>query len=109
MESGQGGWVTAGAMHGDAGHPNSADLNAPLSFGAAPADGGGMGGMGGSAMSQPSSEGIEAWFAVEPAGDILLNLNFGKFVLYPYPFILNTTCQSRKMSANAKSMHPLVA
>ncbi|KAE9407442.1 hypothetical protein BT96DRAFT_914736 [Gymnopus androsaceus JB14] len=80
MESGQGGWVTAGAMHGDAGHPHSADMNAPLSFGAAP--GGempdGMEGMGGSGMPPQSSEGIEAWFAVEPAGDILLNLNFIK-------------------------------
>ncbi|KAJ3859968.1 protein kinase C1 [Lentinula novae-zelandiae] len=66
MESGQGGWVTAGAMHGDAGHPNSADLNAPLSFGAAPP--GGFGPQGG----------IEAWFAVEPAGAILLHLNFVK-------------------------------
>jgi len=39
MESGQGGWVTAGAVHGDAGHPNSADLNAPLNFGGALPDG----------------------------------------------------------------------
>jgi classical protein kinase C len=28
-------------------------------------------------QQQQQSEGIEAWFAVEPAGAIALNLNFG--------------------------------
>ncbi|KIK59303.1 hypothetical protein GYMLUDRAFT_74551 [Collybiopsis luxurians FD-317 M1] len=80
MENGQGGWVTAGAMHGDGGHPNSADLNAPLSFGADPtgAGMGAQGAMGGMPGGGMPSEGIEAWFAVEPAGNILLNLNFVK-------------------------------
>lgn len=77
MESGQGGWVTAGAMHGDsqAGppvHPNAAaDMNAPLTFGGVPP--GSTSGFGPS-----GTEGIDAWFAVEPAGAIALNLNFIK-------------------------------
>lgn len=76
MESGQGGWVTAGAMHGDTSpglpvHPTSADMNAPLSFAGGPQGGA-------SGFGQPSSEGINAWFAVEPAGAIALNLNFSK-------------------------------
>ncbi|KAF5381200.1 hypothetical protein D9757_007860 [Collybiopsis confluens] len=81
MENDQARWVTAGAMHGDgSGHPNSADLNAPLNFGASPpgADMGAPGAMGGVPGGGPPSEGIEAWFAVEPAGALLLNLNFVK-------------------------------
>ncbi|KAG6840793.1 hypothetical protein C0991_004265 [Blastosporella zonata] len=77
MESGQGGWVTAGDMHGDgqAGHthPQSGDFNAPL--------GGGFGGAprGGSMTLGPATaDGIDAWFAVEPAGAIALRLNFIK-------------------------------
>ncbi|KAF8914920.1 kinase-like domain-containing protein [Mucidula mucida] len=73
VESGQGGWVTAGAM-GSSGapmQPNAADMNSPLTFGGAP--GGAPSGFG-----APSSEGIDAWFAVEPAGAIALNLNFIK-------------------------------
>ncbi|KAG6844667.1 hypothetical protein H0H87_005035 [Tephrocybe sp. NHM501043] len=77
IESGQGGWVTAGAMHGDghAGHPHpqSGDFNAP--------QGGGFGGAqrGGSMNLGPAtSDGIDAWFAVEPAGAISLRLNFIK-------------------------------
>ncbi|KAK0201750.1 protein kinase C1 [Desarmillaria ectypa] len=77
MESGQGGWVTAGAMHGDsqAGPPMqpnaAADMNAPLTFGGIlPGSASGFGPAG--------TEGIDAWFAVEPAGAIALNLNFIK-------------------------------
>ncbi|KAI0657364.1 hypothetical protein C8Q70DRAFT_935034 [Cubamyces menziesii] len=79
-ESGQGGWVTAGAMDGDAsgfsGQSGSmGDINAPISFndsrvpvpGAVP----GM-------PATASSEGIDAWFAVEPAGALALRLNFIK-------------------------------
>ena len=79
-ESGQGGWVTAGAMDGDAsgfsGQSGSmGDINAPISFndsrvpvpGAVP----GM-------PATASSEGIDAWFAVEPAGALALRLNFSK-------------------------------
>lgn len=77
MDSGQGGWVTAGAMHGDTSptsppNPNSNDINAPL--------GGNFGGPRGSQMTfgTPTAEGIDAWFAVEPAGAIALHLNFIK-------------------------------
>ncbi|TFK91937.1 hypothetical protein K466DRAFT_274071 [Polyporus arcularius HHB13444] len=78
IESGQGGWVTAGAMNGDAaafaGQPASVgDMNAPIPFGdprVAP--------MGGSMPGAAQSEGIDAWFAVEPAGALALRLNFIK-------------------------------
>ncbi len=78
IESGQGGWVTAGAMNGDAaafaGQPASVgDMNAPIPFGdprVAP--------MGGSMPGAAQSEGIDAWFAVEPAGALALRLNFSK-------------------------------
>ncbi|KAF8158221.1 hypothetical protein B0H34DRAFT_707913 [Crassisporium funariophilum] len=71
-----GGWVTAGAMPGDSptGMPPqsaSGDMNSPLGFGAGPAGGA-------SGFSGQASEGIDAWFAVEPAGAIALNLNFVK-------------------------------
>ncbi|EJF63358.1 hypothetical protein DICSQDRAFT_102551 [Dichomitus squalens LYAD-421 SS1] len=81
MESGQGGWVTAGAMNGDAlgfsGQAGSVgDMNAPISFD----DGrvvppGAPGGLGPGA-GQP--EGIDAWFSVEPAGALAMRLNFIK-------------------------------
>lgn len=75
MDNGQGGWVPAGAMPGDnpAGmqmlHPTS-DMNAPLGDG--PPRGSPM------ALGAPTAEGIDAWFAVEPAGAIALHLNFIK-------------------------------
>lgn len=71
----QGGqWVPAGAIPGEAAqiHPAFADMNAPLNFGGAPPT------MTGSGFAAQSSEGIDAWFAVEPAGAICLNLNFSK-------------------------------
>jgi len=78
---GQGGWVTAGAMPGDSPtamsmQSPSGDMNAPLGFGAGPPGG---------VPSGPSgqSDGIDAWFAVEPAGAIQLQLNFSKLFLYP--------------------------
>jgi hypothetical protein len=78
MESDAGGWVTAGAMGGPnaGGMPSHmashGDMNAPLNFV--------NDGMPGSAMGgYPSqNEGIEAWFAVEPAGALALQLNFGE-------------------------------
>nr|GAT50629.1 protein kinase C1 [Mycena chlorophos] len=63
MDSGPG-WVTAGAMPGQP-MPNGGDVNAPLG-------GGQMLGM------AATAEGIDAWFAVEPAGALLLHLNFVK-------------------------------
>ena len=76
---GQGGWVTAGAMPGDSPvmsmQSPAGDMNAPLGFGAGP-----PGGM----PSGPSgqSDGIDAWFAVEPVGAIQLQLNFSKLFLF---------------------------
>jgi len=77
---GQGGWVTAGAMPGDSptnmpAHISPGDMNSPLGYGNA--SGGGFT-PGFSGQTQGSTEGIDAWFAVEPAGAIALNLNFGK-------------------------------
>lgn len=74
----QGGWVTAGAMPGDS--PTGmvqqpvgpGDVNTPLGYGPPGAPGSGFPGQG--------SDGIDAWFAVEPAGAIGLQLNFGKHV-----------------------------
>jgi classical protein kinase C len=75
MDNGQGGWVPAGAMPGDSPTgmqllPQTGDMNAPL----------GDGRPGGSPMAfgAPTAEGIDAWFAVEPAGAIALHLNFSK-------------------------------
>lgn len=78
---GQGGWVTAGAMPGDnhggvAMQAPSGDMNAPLGYAGPP------GGNVGPGFPGQGSEGIEAWFAVEPAGAIALQLNFGMFNFY---------------------------
>ncbi|KAG6896271.1 hypothetical protein C0992_009394 [Termitomyces sp. T32_za158] len=82
MESGQGGWVTAGAMHGDGpqghgapghGHPPSSDFNAPLGGGFSGASRGGP-----MSPGPTTTDGIDAWFSVEPAGAIALRLNFIK-------------------------------
>jgi hypothetical protein len=79
---GQGGWVTAGAMPGDslAGmsmQSPSGDMNAPLGFGVGPSGGVPSGPSGPSGQS----DGIDAWFAVEPAGAIQLQLNFSELLL----------------------------
>lgn len=75
LESGQGGWVTAGAMQGDGLHSpvyqQSGDMNAPLG-------GLSMGASGGTLFGASTAEGIDAWFAVEPAGTIALRLHFVK-------------------------------
>ena len=76
LESGQGGWVTAGAMNGDSAHsgpgyPGGMDAPVGLDGHVVPPSSS-MPSMGG----QP--EGIDAWFAVEPAGALALHLNFGK-------------------------------
>lgn len=73
QEAQGGGWVTAGAMPGDSSanmqYPNrTGDINAPIDF----QDGGMPLGHG-----APQTEGIDAWFAVEPAGALSLHLNFG--------------------------------
>lgn len=72
------GWVTAGAMPGDSptarmgGYPGQGGMDAPLNYPGAQA------GFGGAPAGQPGTEGIEAWFAVEPAGAIALQLNFSE-------------------------------
>ncbi|KAH0586078.1 hypothetical protein H2248_007351 [Termitomyces sp. 'cryptogamus'] len=77
MESGQGGWVTAGAMHGDGhpgqGHPPSGDFNAPLGGGFTSASRSGP-----ISLGPATADGIDAWFSVEPTGAIALRLNFIK-------------------------------
>jgi len=108
VESGQGGWVTAGAMHGDhsagmGGHPPSADMNASL--GVVGASGGAMG------FGPPSAEGIDAWFAVEPAGAIALRINFSEQDSFDHPEIsqtLNSLFQSKRMSEKDLWMRRLV-
>lgn len=86
METGQGVWVTAGAMPGDSptgrmgGYAGQGDMNAPLNYPSAPT------GMGGATPGQQGNEGIDAWFAVEPAGAIALHLNFIKENVRKRPF-----------------------
>jgi hypothetical protein len=76
METGNGAWVTAGAMPGDS--PTNLMSGSHMGdsqFGyggpVVPPPGGQQGGW-------PPTEGIDAWFAIEPAGAIALNLNFSK-------------------------------
>lgn len=79
MDSGQGGWVTAGAMDGDSpggrAYPSAVgafgDANVPLNLGPSA-------GAANPAGYSSQSEGIDAWFAVEPAGALYLHLNFVK-------------------------------
>ncbi|KAF8517369.1 hypothetical protein BU17DRAFT_49890 [Hysterangium stoloniferum] len=77
-----GGWVTAGAMREgsysgppgpEPGFVPHSGMGGVASFGAN-MQGGNIGPM----SAQQQSEGIEAWFSVEPAGAIALNLNFVK-------------------------------
>lgn len=77
QESG-GGWVTAGDMNNIPGmpqpghHPSSSgDYQPPFNPGGPLTPGGFGGGYGG------QSDGVEAWFALEPVGAIALKLNFG--------------------------------
>lgn len=76
METSNGAWVTAGAMPGDS--PTNLMLGSHV---------GDSLGYGGPVVAPPggqagwpsaSTEGIDAWFAIEPAGEIALNLNFGQ-------------------------------
>lgn len=108
MESG-GGWVTAGAMPGDS--PSgmfmqtpSGDMNAPLNYNSGP-PGSASGGYGSSA-----SEGIDAWFAIEPAGAVSLRLNFSAFFSRNAVTSndLGFSIQSKRMCENAHLMDPLV-
>ncbi|TFY69554.1 hypothetical protein EVJ58_g336 [Rhodofomes roseus] len=75
MDSGQGGWVTAGAMNGDSapgapGYPGGMDAPVGYDNRVVPPSS--------SMPSMGQSEGIDAWFAVEPAGALAMRLNFAK-------------------------------
>lgn len=80
---GQGGWVTANAMGTDTVNPHNADpfgaggggMDAPLNF----PDGGT--GKQPPVPGQPSQEGVEAFFSVEPVGAVSLRMNFSEFSL----------------------------
>lgn len=98
MENGQGGWVTAGAMNGDAlgfsGQAGSVgDMNAPISFG----DGRVVppGAPGGPVPGVGQIEGIDAWFAVEPAGALALRLNFSKLTCVWHISAHTNACHSQ--------------
>jgi hypothetical protein len=77
METGQGGWVTAGGMS-NGGHnmqPQGipgGDINAPVNY-----PPGGMQGPPPNLAGAPAVEGIDGWFSVEPVGALALHLNFG--------------------------------
>ncbi|EAU86111.2 AGC/PKC protein kinase [Coprinopsis cinerea okayama7 len=84
----QGGWVTANAMHGDGpmgpggihhhpSQPITGDINAPIAF---------QDNLSASGHGASHTEGIEAWFSVEPAGAIALQLNFVKENVRKRPF-----------------------
>lgn len=76
METGNGAWVTAGAMPGDSPtnmaspYPTDAQYgyNTPVPAPTGQANW----------QSAPATDGIDAWFAVEPAGAIALHLDFIK-------------------------------
>jgi classical protein kinase C len=85
----QGGWVTAGAMPGEsptvmAQQGGPGDLNVPVGYNPPGAPGAGFQGQ--------VSDGIDAWFAVEPAGALALHLNFCKDMFFDY-FIYLTLSQ----------------
>ena len=112
MESGQGGWVTAGDMNKSPGSPSpgalghgstsSGDYNAPLNFNASAGPGGAA------SHGSAQAEGIDGWFAVEPAGALALHLNFGQFHAYRPLLYKQTDCcilQSRRTFGNGLWTH----
>ncbi|KAF8630918.1 hypothetical protein AX17_005276 [Amanita inopinata Kibby_2008] len=82
METGNGAWVTAGAMPGDS------PTGVPQGFNPGDAAFGYSGpAQNVSANFGPASaEGVDAWFAIEPAGAIALHLNFIKENVRKRPF-----------------------
>lgn len=83
MEAGPG-WVTAARVAQGSGgsHGSGSGNDVPVTLGRETTltSGGefGTGGNGGGGGNGGKGEGIDAWFAVEPEGAILLHLNFGK-------------------------------
>jgi classical protein kinase C len=91
-ESGQGGWVTAGAMGR---HPSTNSMPPYPGEQTSPnfaSDGPGPGAVAYSGQA----EGIDAWFSVEPAGAIALRLNFGKTLVIISPTLVESPCSSVK-------------
>ena len=77
METSNGAWVTAGAMPGDsptttmtASHSGDAQYGYGTPVLAPPGQA--------NWQAAPGADGIDAWFAIEPAGAIALRLNFSK-------------------------------
>lgn len=107
---GQGGWVTANAMGSDTSNPHNSDpfgagaggMDAPLNF----PDGGT--GMQPPVPGQPSPEGVEASFSVEPVGTVSLALNFSEFYLHNTSTCPAHVIQPRKASGSGP-WKPLVA
>ncbi|KAI0304392.1 hypothetical protein B0F90DRAFT_1249140 [Multifurca ochricompacta] len=80
QETGQGGWVTAGDMNKIPGMPQpghhssgSGDYQPPFNSSSSLAPSGALG-----ASYGGQSDGVEAWFALEPVGAVALKLNFVK-------------------------------
>ncbi|KAF8635922.1 hypothetical protein AX15_000099 [Amanita polypyramis BW_CC] len=76
METGNGAWVTAGAMPGDS--PTTMMSGSQMGDGQLGYGGPVVAPMGQSGWQPAPAEGIDAWFAIEPAGAIALHLNFIK-------------------------------
>ncbi|KAH8104491.1 hypothetical protein BXZ70DRAFT_1047582 [Cristinia sonorae] len=96
-EAGGGGWVPAGAMNGD--NPSVSmsgshgDMNAPIGLGDGSVAGSGF------TTGTTASEGIEAWFAMEPAGAILLHLNFSTVPFHVMSWLVKENVRKRPLDA----------
>lgn len=80
---GQGAWVTAGAM-GPAGgvSPPHDSIYGAGGGGPDPNMRYGQRTSGEAAPEQPQADGITAWFGVEPAGALALDVNFGRWIIH---------------------------
>ncbi|KAK2459676.1 hypothetical protein APHAL10511_008321 [Amanita phalloides] len=76
METSNGAWVTAGAMPGDS--PTNLASGIQAGDGQIGYSGPVLVPGGQASWPPPSAEGVDAWFAIEPAGAIQLRLNFVK-------------------------------
>ncbi|GAA5912616.1 protein kinase C [Sporobolomyces salmoneus] len=91
MEAGPG-WVTAARVaqgSGGSGGSGSGQVDVPVTVGRNETLGGGggeFGGPGGGMGNGGKGEGIDAWFAVEPEGAIMLHLNFVKSNVRKRPY-----------------------
>ncbi len=86
-QEGQGaGWVTA-ATAATLGQPQNHD-NVTLGGGSLRRTDGGAGAGGGRLVDGRSTEGIDGWWSVEPAGAISMRLDFGMFSSFSFSFSL---------------------